>query len=344
MSAITLYLPGLLGPWPTIYRPQLKSYLNDHPETAAALQQLLSGKSASPSEGLHASLYQQLTPGAAHSYAQDRWRSESAYQADQPLPTFCADPVSMQAEMHGARVFDSALLDISDDDARQLSDDFNALFSDDGYRWQLIENRGYLFVDDPVDVQTLPLNDATEVDLLEWGFTGKDSSRFQKFATEWQMWLHQQPINTHRRATKQLPISALWLWGEGDSRVQNTAYRALYQNQADRLTSGLCNRLGLPQQPLTATVASNAPPSSIVIDDRLFDSCNALEWEAWLSELDHVCDTLIAPVNQRIGNSVTTIVPGVTRFMPISGVARLTQWFSRTNNPPKDFVEAVQWR
>jgi hypothetical protein len=44
---------------------------------------------------------------------------------------------------------------------------------------------------------------------------GVDSVRVRRLMSEIEMWLHEHPVNTHRRSRSALVVSGLWLWGDG---------------------------------------------------------------------------------------------------------------------------------
>jgi hypothetical protein len=340
-----IFLPGLLGPWPTTFRPLFKQLFASKPTIYNTTNTLLSSRSPqSPASDIDAEIFTRFLPQSpTPPHAQVRWQVDKQLipSKKNTLPAFCADPVSMQAEMHGARVHDSNILQLSDHEAQQLSTDFNATFGDDGYHWALINNRGYLFLTETVDLQTQSLADATSSDILEWGFAGKDSSLYQKYATEWQMWLYQHPINQARQQQKLPAISAIWLWGEGQLPTVNTCNYQQIINGSEYsppiALQGLAEHFSVP------IVSSNALDSlsqknTFIIDESLSYPAQALEPEQWFSALEGIFNEVLQPLITQKANFAIT-VPNQYRFVGNHGFLK---FFKRSQNG--DIISASEWR
>jgi hypothetical protein len=205
----------------------------------------------------------------------------------------------------------------------------------------LINNRGYLFLTETVDLQTQSLADATSSDILEWGFAGKDSSLYQKYATEWQMWLYQHPINQARQQQKLPAISAIWLWGEGQLPTVNTCNYQQIINGSEYsppiALQGLAEHFSVP------IVSSNALDSlsqknTFIIDESLSYPAQALEPEQWFAALERICNEVLQPLITQKANFAIT-VPNQYRFVGNHGFLK---FFKRSQNG--DIISASEWR
>ena len=129
----------------------------------------------------------------------------------------CADPAYVRSEAAGARLMAWPRLDVSSDDARELSAALMPLFGDAGMplvvdtpsAWCL-----HLAGGAPQVTFTRPA-DALGTDLLECLPQGDAGRRWRHLFNEAQVALHAHPVNTARAAAGKLPVNALWFWGAG---------------------------------------------------------------------------------------------------------------------------------
>lgn len=338
-------MPGLLGPWPTTFRPWLREHLASHPEQKALMHQLFKNRHQKEADSLDQTLMSYLLPKQTPAYAAIRWLAERA--TDKPpslqdkVPSFCADPINMQAQMHGARVHEQSLIQLSHDEAKTLSEDFNAFFAEDGYQWHIIDNRGYLFLDQPVDLQTLSLPEATETDILEWGYAGKDAAQFQRYTSEWQMWLHQHPLNTERKKRADIPLNAIWLWGEGTLKAAEAVpYKRIISDDIDLITQGLAEHTNLTRS--TWSVVDLTQPldqTTIMIVDQLEVPSATLEWDQWLTQLGKLLESVITPLLKN-RTQFDIIVPYQATLSLRPSWTQYIPWQKKS----LDWVDLIAWR
>jgi hypothetical protein len=73
----------------------------------------------------------------------------------------------------------------------------------------------FMHVRDRLDVATVPVESALDMDLRDAMPTGPDAPAIRRLMTEAQMLLHALPFNERRSATGDAPANGLWLWGNG---------------------------------------------------------------------------------------------------------------------------------
>jgi hypothetical protein len=120
-----------------------------------------------------------------------------------------------------AKIHESA---ISMSDAKQYVDEINQFFQQ--YReenfWKLYAltpYRWYIICDKPVELDTLPPEKIVGQSLKNYLPKGADKQHWINLINEFQMILHQSPLNQLRIQEKKHPVNSLWLWGEGYALV-----------------------------------------------------------------------------------------------------------------------------
>ncbi|WP_353571301.1 hypothetical protein [Candidatus Albibeggiatoa sp. nov. BB20] len=131
-----------------------------------------------------------------------------------------ADPVYLQADRDRVLLFDadSALQDITLDQAQQLVSTLNQHFAQDGLHFLApTPTRWYLKLTKEIQPK-LKLSDLSEVkgaDIHDYMPDGEDKLQWRSYLNEIQMLLYQNPVNEQREADRALPVNSVWFWGMG---------------------------------------------------------------------------------------------------------------------------------
>ena len=127
----------------------------------------------------------------------------------------CADPVHLRIEHDRLMLADSTLFRIARDEAEGLAGSINNHFGDSLIVYPMQPQRWYARLPACPDMETTPLSlvrgGAIEARLAR----GPEAMRWQAFANELQMLLHDHPVNLAREARGELPVNSVWLWGAG---------------------------------------------------------------------------------------------------------------------------------
>ena len=127
-----------------------------------------------------------------------------------------ADPVHLRADQSRLLLFDAEHLDITVDEARELSAAFNRHYASDGLRLEFpTPTRGYLHLDAAPAIRTTPLAQVMGRNVDAGLPVGPDARHWHRFLNEVQMLFHDHPVNRAREARGQPLINGLWLWGGG---------------------------------------------------------------------------------------------------------------------------------
>ena len=111
--------------------------------------------------------------------------------------------------------------DISLQESEQLAEEINQFFNDfkeDNF-WTIkvvSAERWYLVSDRPIDIETVPPEKVIGQSVKSYLLCAntKESRYWLNLFNEFQMILHQSPINKLRRENNKVPINSLWFWGQ----------------------------------------------------------------------------------------------------------------------------------
>ena len=209
-----LVVPGLLGDLPRL------GELGELPRFPH-LEMLLSRADTRPSPRGYAETLFQLF-GLAPPEAADLPTAAICYQAEnnaEPLAGsfyLHADPVHLRPDQDRLLAFDFHHQPITENQARQFAEAFNAHFAEDGLRLLTPDaSRWYLAATRVPDLRTQPLRDVLGRNVDLFLPEGGDARIWRAWMNELQMLFHSMPANQDREAQGQWPVSGLWLSGGG---------------------------------------------------------------------------------------------------------------------------------
>ena len=171
----------------------------------------------------------------------------------------CADPVHLRIERNRLMLADSTLFRIARDEAEGLAGSINSHFGDSLVVYPMQPQRWYARLPACPDMETTPLSlvrgGAIEARLA----CGPEAMRWQAFANELQMLLHDHPVNLAREARGELPVNSVWLWGAGrlpplpaGPSARPSARPFQHVAASDPLARGLAQASGAQAQELAA--------------------------------------------------------------------------------------------
>ena len=298
-STLTLYIPGLLGPF-SHATPEVE--LGRYPN----LQRLLSRGQhlevgakdyvTCVAEHFGVLLHEADTPPlAAVMRRADGFASDEAYY-------LLAEPVHLRADQGKVYLDAADDLAISSEEARELIEACNGLYAEDGWRIESFHpHRWYLRLPNAPRITTAPTAEVLGCaigDYLPWG---DDGLYWHRVMNEIQMLLHGQAVNQQRAARGEPAINALWLWGGGylpavDSPVPQPLWsdepwsRGLALLSGSRLHTGATDYAGVAGE-----------PEATVVFDELACAMRRGDTTAWLAALERLEQAWCAPLVQALG-------------------------------------------
>lgn len=255
--ALTLVIPGLLGPWP---KP---AHTAPSVNRLPALEKLLSRAQQAPVSGPTGPLKSTVGPNyetlLCHLFGlpADAELPLAALtrlvDCGQPETGFWlrADPVFLQADMYRLVLHPAPTL--SQDEADRLGAAINHNFAGSGIRLETPQPaRWYLHCQKPPSpaLRTTPLSTALGQDITSLLPSGPDARRWHALLTECQMLLHNHPCNRVRESQGLPLVNSIWLWGGGNlpASTPNPPYAELFGS--DILLRGLARWTGSALNPL----------------------------------------------------------------------------------------------
>jgi len=127
-----------------------------------------------------------------------------------------ASPVHCVAGMTAVTLPRNGCLTLEPEEAGALAFGFNRTFTGAGPR--LIVGRGAVMIctfAQALEVETHDPQAVAGGDVFGFQPVGRDAPRMRRLMSEMEMWLFEHEINRARGAAGRLPITGLWLWGQG---------------------------------------------------------------------------------------------------------------------------------
>jgi hypothetical protein len=164
-----------------------------------------------------------------------------------------ATPVHLMAGLTSLHLDRRGLLQLREEELHELARDFSRVFGESEFHLETIGSDLFLMRNrDGIVASTTEPARAVGSELRSVLPTGRNASALRRLGAELEMWLHEHPINQHRAARGELPVSTLWLWGGGGApeaaaaRSGDTADVAL---SCDPFLNGLWRLQGLEPLP-----------------------------------------------------------------------------------------------
>lgn len=203
--------------------------------------------------------------------------------------------------------------------------------------YALSPERWYILSDRIIDVQTTPPEKVLGQSLKNHLLTGADSQHWLNLFNEWQMILHQNPVNKQRLTDNKLPVNSVWLWGAG--QVQDCAYFSqqpsqplcrkiiysdnVYVKGLGKLSQQTVEALPKAYQPITSadlTSKSNGKHEQMiyVIEDliRALYNRDVFGWVGLLQEFEsHFLEPLMKDILSRHIKQAELVSPSGTRLL-----------------------------
>jgi hypothetical protein len=184
----------------------------EQPRRAAALERLAARAAvAAPVTDWRADALQMLT-GEAPPLA------PAAYQADglrEGASVAFASPVHYQAEMTSVRMSAALPPPLPAARAQALATEFNQAWGGSEASLVVAQDRLYCVFDRPLTAVTTDPGLVAGRHIEAHLPVGADGKRLRLLMSELEMWLFGSAFNRAAAATGELPVTALWLWGQG---------------------------------------------------------------------------------------------------------------------------------
>jgi hypothetical protein len=189
-----------------------------------------------------------------------------------------ATPVHLTATLTSVHLHPSGLLRLDSAAQVELADSFHAEFASEGLRLVPLAGGGFLLhgAGEAAAHRAEPARYLGQ-SIVQAQPEGPGAAPLARIGAEIEMWLHQHPLNAARVRARELPVSALWLWGAGSALAPPVSANTAETSQAsvrlfgdDPALAGLARLSAAPLLPLEgalqAALSPRAGPSAIVLE------------------------------------------------------------------------------
>lgn len=127
------------------------------------------------------------------------------------------EPVHLRADLKRVFLFNSSHFTLDAEEAEELRDTLDEVFRARGLKLlgSARSDHWYLELEKLPDINTHTLSEVRGCDVLEFLPSGEESRWWRTLHNEVQMTLHESPLNQRRERVGEMPINAVWFWGQG---------------------------------------------------------------------------------------------------------------------------------
>ena len=215
-QAVTFWLPELLSPIQSAEGSALiKSVALPHLQTLLSKADVFSAKKATFHQKASYLFHQPDCLPVASTMA-------ATQIADYDSNAFWlrVEPLQMVPDRDTLVLIPPQDLAITEAESKALIDSFNAHFESDRVQLEYGSSQDwYLRIAQPIDIQTVPLEQASYQSVNELYPQGNAATYWHQMMNEVQMLFYTHPVNEARREKGWPEINSIWIWGEGQLKV-----------------------------------------------------------------------------------------------------------------------------
>ena len=215
-----------------------------------------------------------------------------------------ADPVHLAADRDRVVMTAHEQLAVSPAQARQLVDEFNGLFGEDGFVLHApTPQRWYLRVPQPPNFSASAVDDVVGQDIDPHLPRGEEAMRWHRLLNEVQMLFHASEVNQVRQQRGELPVNSLWLWGGGGlPEAPPASWSAVWSNDiVSRALARYCRVAHHSLPPTAGEWLEHAGEGEhLVVMDGARNALRHGDMTAWRTFLEGVDTEWIAPLTAAV--------------------------------------------
>lgn len=257
---------------------------------------------------------QQDWPVAPFTLALDRGEPGDAYWLR-------ADPVHIKVERHRLLLVESALFDLSAEEAQALAAALDRHFSADGIAFHAPHpKRWYARLARAPHLMTHSLSEVAGQDVRHHLPSGEDALHWHGVFNEAQMFLHGHAVNAEREERGEPIVNSVWFWGGGEKcGAHGGSFDAIWSDDAAAIaiaTAADTHAAGLPGGAdawLDAAARRRPGEAHLIVLDELASARAYRDDESWRSRVAaleaHWFAPLLAALRERRISSLALVVP-----------------------------------
>jgi hypothetical protein len=220
-----------------------------------------------------------------------------------------ADPVHVEVERTRLALLDSALFDLTADEAQSLVQTLQDHFSRDGFHFHApMPKRWYVRAAGARDLTTRGVREAAGQDMQRNLPEGADALSWHRVFNEAQMLLHEHPVNESREGRGELTVNSVWLWGGGTRPgVPGRPFDHVWSDDPVAAALGAAGdahsaRLPADAHEWLASAGASAVSSGLVVLDALRVPASYHDTDAWRHRLSALESSWFAPLSKAFRN------------------------------------------
>lgn len=215
----------------------------------------------------------------------------------------CLDPVSLQADIGSARLFDASRFELLSGEAESFVQEFNGHFSDRGLTLEAdLANAWHVRLPAEQAVSARSIREVRGKDVMRLLPAGSSAAFWLGVMNEAQMLFHDLPLNRKREAAGQMSVNGVWFHGAGsDPEFKTMPWSGLWGD--DPLLKGIGLKTGIPVNgcpaDIDAFLAQAGPGAHLVVLDDLSAPADYDEYLNWVEALRGLEERWFAPLSKR---------------------------------------------
>jgi hypothetical protein len=200
-------------------------------------------------------------------------------------------PAHIQIARSHLMMADTRQVSLDDADGRSLFDTARSLCEEIGHELRYGDaHTWFLRADDWTGFETATPDTVANMDLTDFMPKGAGAQADRRLQNEVQMAWHAHPVNAAREARRLPVVNAFWVWGAS----------AQAQPPATTMTSyavpGWLAALGRQRLTSLERLDDVVAQGGLLVAGNLGEAALAADWNGWLQGMQHLEDTLFAPL------------------------------------------------
>lgn len=200
-------------------------------------------------------------------------------------------PAHIQIARSHLMMADTRQVSLDDADGRSLFETARSLCEEIGHELRYGDaHTWFLRADDWTGFETATPDTVANMDLTDFMPKGAGAQAYRRLQNEVQMAWHAHPVNAAREARRLPVVNAFWVWGAS----------AQSQPPATTMTSyavpGWLAALGRQRLTSLERLDDVLAQGGLLVAGNLGEAALAADWNGWLQGMQHLEDTLFAPL------------------------------------------------
>jgi len=200
-------------------------------------------------------------------------------------------PAHIQIARSHLMMADTRQVSLADDDGRALFEAARSLCEEIGHELRYGDaHTWFLRADDWTGFDTASPDTVVNMDLTDFMPKGALAQAYRRLQNEVQMAWHAHPVNAAREARRLPVVNAFWVWGAA------TQAPTPARNLASYAVPGWLAALGNARLATLDRVDDLVQQDGLLVAGNLGEAALAADWNGWLQGMQHLEQTLFAPL------------------------------------------------